>query len=1290
MLNKRISTIYLLFIILINSIFFTNISYSYLIPDTGQTASDNQEPGEDSYYNINPQDYTKFDSTGKELLSSALSWSIVRDNVTGLYWEIKTGDDSIHGKNKTFTWYDSNLTTNGGYEGTSGAGTDTEDFISELNTSNFGGFSDWRLPSLKELASIVQLCNASAAISSSFFPETSAQNYWSSTTYSGVTTKAWAVNFNVGKSNYLDKSEAVYVRAVRGVKASSQNRFISNGDGTVTDTLTGLMWDNTDLGKKYLWLDAVRFCHNLSKGGYSDWRLPNREELRSILNYSNYAPSSYSDFFPGTISNNYWSSSLYSFNTDYAWCITFQNGYDNYKSKNNSYYLRPVRGGQIINSGAVIIESPSPTSIWYVDRVMQIKWNTQGISGNVRISINRIGQDEVIAESTENDGYYEWTISGEGSVNCTLNITPINEPLLKSSVGLFTIKPNDLPILSVVPTSKTVSLLNGNVSFDINNIGQGTMNWTASTNNIFWFSIIGDSSGVNSGILTVSYLANSDIGREGFITVSAENTINSPQTIKIIQEPGHCAIALSPSSKNVSSSSGVIAISVTNAGTTQMDWTAVSNSDWITITSAKSGTNDGIVSIIYGKNGGDKRTGSVSIISEDAINSPQTFELSQNAGYPILSVSPTLINIPAAGSENNITVTNIGAGTMIWNAASNNDWIIIKSGYSGSNSGVVKVLCYQNEGNQRTGSVTISTASDSITVQIVQSSANPILSVTPLSKTVSSSSGSTSFTIANSGSGSLLWSANITSDWLSFQSDNAGTGSGIITVSYEENTGNLRSGTIVITALDAQNSPQTIEIIQEKKSVIQVPEWSIDPRNYQYQCMLTLTVYDDNGQTMANSEDMLAAFVDGICRGVTYPTSTSFGSRYFLQVWSNKNIGEVVTFKYFNSKTGNIYNINEKSIVFQANAAFGSINEPLNLVSKAVDLIISLKQGWNWITINVLNSDMRIDTVLNSIKGNCELIVGQNGFSQFYAGKWYGLINEINPTQMYMLKMYVSDTFQYLGDPIEVSNTKISVSSGWNWIGYIPYVELNINDALTSIGYNGLYIVGQSGYAEFYSSWWGSLTKLEPNKGYQIKMASDAVLIYPTSASKSIYQNNSLIKNKKTNNIFSKYQYQETIIASVVNTNNKSINNINDEITVFSGDELRAKAKPVSTCFGNLFFIQVWGNNNSEKLSFKYYNYNNDIIYNISEKQIFESYSTQGKIDSPIIFHIDSISNDLKIINCISNCNNEKYSLYDAISIIQILAGLNSTQFDNCENNKIDLKKAIEILKCLINQNGRK
>jgi hypothetical protein len=186
------------------------------VPDTGQTRSYTTTFGEDHDYAINPPSYTKLDPERNELSDSATVWAMVRDKVTGLIWEVKTDDGSIHDKDKQFPWYDSNPETNGGHVGTRGAGPDTEEFIRVLNDVRFGGFSDWRLPTVKELAFLVDYGRYRPAIDTAYFPNTISSGYWSSTTNARFEGLAWSVYFFIGNTSNSEKSDSHYVRAVRG------------------------------------------------------------------------------------------------------------------------------------------------------------------------------------------------------------------------------------------------------------------------------------------------------------------------------------------------------------------------------------------------------------------------------------------------------------------------------------------------------------------------------------------------------------------------------------------------------------------------------------------------------------------------------------------------------------------------------------------------------------------------------------------------------------------------------------------------------------------------------------------------------------------------------------------------------------------------------------------------------------------------------------------------------------------------------------------------------------------
>jgi hypothetical protein len=296
------------------------------LPDTGQTASYTDTFGEDSDYTINPPHYTKLDAFGNALADSAMNWTMVRDDVTDLVWEVKMDDGGIHDKDDTYTWQDAQ-----------------DVFIAQLNSDNFGGYADWRLPTAHELPTLVDADAFDPSIDTVTFPNAIGSGYWSSTPFTYDTRYAWGVNFHYGDVDTLVKSNSYRVRAVRGGQPAAH--LVDNGDGTVSDTATGLTWQQGEAGAM-TWEAALVYCENLDLAGHDDWRLPNRNELQSIVDYEKADPSIDTVFFPGAVSSAYWSATSEAYDGGGAWGAHFYGGPVYIFSKSYSYYVRAIRGGQ--------------------------------------------------------------------------------------------------------------------------------------------------------------------------------------------------------------------------------------------------------------------------------------------------------------------------------------------------------------------------------------------------------------------------------------------------------------------------------------------------------------------------------------------------------------------------------------------------------------------------------------------------------------------------------------------------------------------------------------------------------------------------------------------------------------------------------------------------------------------------------------------------------------------------------------------------------------------------------
>lgn len=262
-------------------------------------------------------DFTKIDSKGHELPDNAANWSCVRDNLTGRLWEVKTSDGTIQDVSQTFTWYNSDPKLNGGLPGTENGGNctgstacDTEKYIQHLNNTALCGYTDWRLPAKNELMSVFDygrdLNVHDTLLSPDYFNAPYKFYVWTDESLGG-TSKDKAIYVSPSHNDFIpkQKTDQYGVMAVAGTPYNDftrPDRYKFSPDGTVSDTVTGLMWARCPSGKTWngsscqgnaahlTWYQHIEAANNSQLAGYNDWRLPSIKELYSI-----------SDIVPGEI-----------------------------------------------------------------------------------------------------------------------------------------------------------------------------------------------------------------------------------------------------------------------------------------------------------------------------------------------------------------------------------------------------------------------------------------------------------------------------------------------------------------------------------------------------------------------------------------------------------------------------------------------------------------------------------------------------------------------------------------------------------------------------------------------------------------------------------------------------------------------------------------------------------------------------------------------------------------------------------------------------------------------------
>ena len=283
------------------------------LPDTGQTQDFTATFGEDADYPKNPLSYTgNGDGT-------------VSDNVTGLMWQQADGGE--------MTW---------------------EAAAAYAAGLALGGHQDWRLPTAHEAYSIMKHGAINPALDTAAFSASAAEYWWTRDVLASDATRVWVTNAGGGIGPH-PKSETIsaggtkrfHVRCVRGAAAPVAvgpiHHMTDNGDGTVTDSDTGLMWQKGETTATLTWEGALQYAEGLSLAGRSDWRLPNIKQLQSINDETMTGPSLDTAYFPGAGSVPYWSSTTIVNSAGQAWTQDFQYGIASYAAKTTALRVRCVR-----------------------------------------------------------------------------------------------------------------------------------------------------------------------------------------------------------------------------------------------------------------------------------------------------------------------------------------------------------------------------------------------------------------------------------------------------------------------------------------------------------------------------------------------------------------------------------------------------------------------------------------------------------------------------------------------------------------------------------------------------------------------------------------------------------------------------------------------------------------------------------------------------------------------------------------------------------------------------------
>jgi len=388
------------------------------------------------------------------------------------------------------------------------------------------------------------------------------------------------------------------------------------------------------------------------------------------------------------------------------------------------------------------------------------------------------------------------------------------------------------------------------------------------------------------------------------------------------------------------------------------------------------------------------------------------------------------------------------------------------------------------------------------------------------------------------------------------------------------------------------------------------PDWSVDPYAYE-SSMNVIGQIKIDGVYQEDPEDILAAFIGTRCVGIVNPRFDKTKNSYilYMDIYGNdSDTGAALTFSLWDAGTGRIYpavDVVGSPISFVGTSIIGTITNPqlFNATDK-VEQQLTLKQGWNWISTNVVNTQTPL---INQFKSGIETagiqLKSRDGFIGYSAGSWNGNDITLNQTTMYMVKMNQAKTLKLVGSMAKQANLPITINRYWNWIGYVPQFVAPVKDALSALNsQEGDQIKGQVGFLSYSGgAWYGSLQYMNPGLGYMYysNNATSSQFNYPSqyiSQSKVAQQTNENQTSRWTVDV-NKYQMNMTIIATA-SINGNEVSKDNMQLGVFIGNECRgtAELKYVDAYQRYMAFPMVLGNTEdiNKKVTFKLYNSTNN------------------------------------------------------------------------------------------------
>ena len=441
-------------------------------------------------------------------------------------------------------------------------------------------------------------------------------------------------------------------------------------------------------------------------------------------------------------------------------------------------------------------------------------------------------------------------------------------------------------------------------------------------------------------------------------------------------------------------------------------------------------------------------------------------------------------------------------------------------------------------------------------------------------------------------------------------------------------------------------------MVLDIRSLCPYPDWDVLTGESSMNIVASLDVLGDPSIDMY---DKIGAFIDGQCVGeadieeIILDSDGNTGFRALLNVVDPGLGGNTVSFRAWDASSCTEYVIDGQSLLFVADGIEGSLLSPYNLSATGLQAhSISAEPGYTWLSFNLENSDdsYLVSTILDGVfpgeDGVGTVVLNPNNglYSQWDGSSWSGSLSstQFDKTHMYIVSNNSSDEFdiEYRGFPVHADQVSISLSSGWNRIGYLPRANLSVNDAMVNLSSaaDGDLIKSQSEFSIYISGygWVGDLERMYPGLGYMIKVNNGQSFNYPAGLidaptdAKLIAEPTEIHLPEIPWTINSRDYDNSMMVMGLIESEEYGINSPADAVLGMIGSEVRGVARPEYIPAMNAYrvFMMVHGNSAediSRMVSFKIYDHEMEYLYEAFEMIPYSENELVGTPASPFMLN---------------------------------------------------------------------